>query len=197
MSVHLGPARVLGAESVGQPGQRRFRLFVQSARGSAVMWLEKGQLNSLSLALDRSLALISDGKVLRIEARAGEPPAPEGMPANFKLPPTYEFQVGQMGISFNENDSTFMLNVTPLEIIMEPGREPQVVMNEDDAVSFIFTQQDAQRLSSSITYLVSAGRPVCPLCHTPLDGGPHACVKQNGHREIIQIEEGEDEAEEE
>ncbi len=102
-----------------------------------------------------------------------------------------------MGISFNENDSTFMLNVTPLEIIMEPGREPQVVMNEDDAVSFIFTQQDAQRLSSSITYLVSAGRPVCPLCHTPLDGGPHACVKQNGHREIIQIEEGEDEAEEE
>ena len=76
MSVHLGPARVLGAEAVGQPGQRRFRLFVQSARGSAVMWLEKGQLNSLSLALDRSLALISDGKVLRIEARAGEPPAP-------------------------------------------------------------------------------------------------------------------------
>jgi len=37
---------------------------------------------------------------------------------------------------------------------------------------------------------------VCPLCQTPLDGGPHACVKQNGHHEIVQIVEAEDEEEE-
>ena len=45
--------------------------------------------------------------------------------------------------------------------------------------------------------VLPAGRPICPLCHTPLDGGPHACVKQNGHREIMQIiEEAEGEEEE-
>jgi hypothetical protein len=30
----------------------------------------------------------------------------------------------------------------------------------------------------------------------PLDGGPHACVKQNGHHEIVQIVEAEDDEEE-
>lgn len=193
MSDDLGPVQLLGADAVGQPGQRRFRLFAQSRRGSAVMWLEKEQLNSLSLALDRSLALITEGQVLRIEAHASQRAVPEGMPANFALPPTYEFQVGQIHVSFNEYDSTFMLNVVPLEILMESGQEPQIYMNEDAAISFIFTQRDAQRLSSSIGALVNAGRPVCPLCHMPLDGGPHACVKQNGHREIVQIEEDENE----
>jgi hypothetical protein len=41
-----------------------------------------------------------------------------------------------------------------------------------------------------------AGRPVCPLCHEPLDEGPHACEKQNGHHQIIQIMEDEEEEEE-
>ena len=46
MSVELGSVRVLGADAVGQPGQRRFRLFVQTARGSAIMWMQF--LSSLS-----------------------------------------------------------------------------------------------------------------------------------------------------
>ena len=54
MGIELGPVWLLGADAVGQPGQRRFRLFVQSARGSAILWMEKEQLNSLSLSLDMS-----------------------------------------------------------------------------------------------------------------------------------------------
>ncbi|MBV9231854.1 MAG: DUF3090 family protein [Chloroflexi bacterium] len=195
MSVDLGPVSVLGADAVGQPGQRRFRLFAQSARGSAVMWMEKEQLNSLSIALDRALALLTEGQVLRTEALAGAKSLPESMPVDFPRNPTYDFQVGQMRLNFDESDATFLLGVTPLEILMERGEEPQVIMREEDSVSFVFTQEEAQHLSNAITAVVSAGRPVCPLCHTPLDGGPHACVKQNGHREIIQIEEREDEEE--
>ncbi|HEV2660627.1 MAG TPA: DUF3090 family protein, partial [Ktedonobacteraceae bacterium] len=72
-----------------------------------------------------------------------------------------------------------------------------VVMTEDDAISFLFSLEDARELSTAITAVVNAGRPVCPLCHAPLDGGPHACVRQNGHREILQIETSEDEDEDE
>jgi len=36
---------------------------------------------------------------------------------------------------------------------------------------------------------------VCPLCGAPLDGGPHACVKQNGHHEIVQLVEDDEEEE--
>jgi uncharacterized repeat protein (TIGR03847 family) len=199
MSVDLGHVNVLGTDAVGQPGQRRFRLFAMSARGSAVLWMEKEHLNSLSLALDRFLAMISEGQILRTEARTGEQPAPKAMPADFPQHPTYEFQVGQMKLNYDEQEDVFLLNITPLEIVMERGEEPQIFMREEDSVSFFFTQPEAHELSISIALIISAGRPLCPLCHAPLDGGPHACVKQNGHREILRIEEqeGDDDEEEE
>ena len=193
MSIELGPVWLLGADAVGRPGQRRFRLFAQSARGSAILWMEKEQLNSLSLSLDHILAQLTEGQVLRVEARAGEQPQPTKLPPDFPKTPTHEFQVGQIKLGYDEDRDIFLLSTAPLEIELQPGQEPQAILREEDVVSFLFDQREAQELSSSITTVVSAGRPLCPLCHAPLDGGPHACVKQNGHREILQIEEGEGE----
>lgn len=193
MSRNFGVAEILGAEAIGQPGQRRFRIFVQSERDSALMWMEKEQLNSLSLALDRFLAQVTDGQILRTEAQAGSRPIASGIPADFPTQPTYEFQVGQIKINYDEGSTQFLLSAVPLQIVLERD-EPQVTMNEEQAISFLFTHRQAQHLSSTIAQVVVSGRPVCPLCRTPLDGGPHACIKQNGHREIIQIpEEDEDE----
>jgi uncharacterized repeat protein (TIGR03847 family) len=192
MSREFGVADVLGAESVGQPGQRRFRIFVQAQRNSAVMWLEKEQLNSLSLALDSFLAQITEGKVLRTEAQSGSRPIASGMPADFPTNPTYEFQVGQIQINYDQRSMEFLLNATPLQIVMERD-EPQVFMDEERTISFQFSQRQAQHLSSTIAQVVVSGRPVCPLCHAPLDGGPHACIRQNGHLEIMQVGEAEDE----
>ncbi len=192
MSRELGPITILGADAVGQPGQRRFRLFALGTR-SAVMWMEKEQLNSLSIELDRALAFITEGQVLRTEAKAGGPEAPTHMPTDFPPFPNYEFQAGHMQLQYNQLDNTFRLEVIPLQISREQGQEPEVVLREEDAVILDFTPQQAQDLSSSISAVVVAGRPVCPLCHTPLDGGPHACVKQNGHRQVVSIEDSEDE----
>lgn len=193
MSRGFGIVEVLGAEAVGQPGQRRFRIYVQAHRNSAVMWMEKEQLNSLSLALDRFLAQITEGQVLRTEAQSGSHPIASGMPTDFPVQPTYEFQVGQIKINYDEQSTQFLLSAIPLQIVMERD-EAQVFMDENQAVSFLFTHRQAQYLSSTIAQVVTSGRPVCPLCRTPLDGGPHACIKQNGHREIVQIaEDDEDE----
>lgn len=195
MSVDLGPVTVLGADVIGPSDQRQFCLFAQSVRGSVLMWLEKEQLDGLSIALDRSLALITEGQALRTEARVGGRPASEGIPANFPHSPDYECQVGQMRLSFNEDDSAFQLNIVPIEVIIERGREPQVHLREEDTVLFIFTQQQAQQLSGSIGSVISAEDSICPLCRAPLDGQFHACVKQNGHKEIIHIIKDEDEEE--
>lgn len=196
MSADLGTVRVLGVEAVGLPGQRRFRLFAGSSRGSIVLWMEKEYLNNLSLTIDHALAQITEGQILRTEAQAGERKAPRGMPPNFPRTPDYEFQVGQIGLTYEEDTATFMLTAMPMEIIMEPGREPTVIIREEDAVSLRFSLQQAHDLTSAINAVVTSGRPVCPLCHMPLDGGPHACVKQNGHREIVQVEEGDAEEDE-
>jgi uncharacterized repeat protein (TIGR03847 family) len=193
MSRELGRVNVLGADAVGQPGQRRFRLFAQSTRGSVVMWMEKGQLNNLSLALDRFLAQLSEGQVLRVEARSGSQPVPEGMPDDFPLPATYDFQVGEMKLGYDERRESFVLSATPLEIVIGEDQSPQLLIREEEAVSIVFTQDEARQLSSLIGAVVSGGRPVCPLCGAPLEDGPHACLKQNGHLEILRIEdEGEE-----
>jgi hypothetical protein len=128
---------------------------------------------------------------LRTEAQASPTPPPEGAPANFPAKPDFEFQVGQLRISYDESRNLLVLISIPLGIIMDPGQEPQVILREEDTLSFRFTLQQAQHLTSSIALLVSSGRPVCPLCRAPLDGGPHACVKQNGHRELVQVLEDE------
>lgn len=187
----LGPVDMVGAEAIGQPGQRRFRIFVLVRAISVAIWMEKEQLHTLSIALDRILAQLSEGQILRVEAQADPLPPPEGAPANFPAKPDFEFQVGQLRISYDERRDLLILISVPLEILLEPGQEPQLILREDDGLSFRFTIQQAHHLSSMITVLINSGRPVCPLCHTPLDGGPHACVKQNGHRELAQILEDE------
>ena len=200
MSTDLGHVKLLGADTVGQPGQRRFRLFALGQRPalSAVMWLEKEQLNNLSLALDRVLAQLTEGRYLRTEAQANPPPLPLEMPATFPKKPDFDFQVGRLLLNYEEHRDMLVLIVVPMEIRLDTrGQDPQIFLLEEEALSFLFTLEQAHELSRSITVLVSSGRPVCPLCRTPLDGGPHACVKQNGHREIVQLlEEGDEEEEE-
>ena len=193
MSLDLGSLDILGAATVGQPGQRRFCLYVQGRRGSAIIWMEKEQLNRLSLTLDQVLAQLTEGQVLRTEAQVGGRPAPTGLPADFLSAPEYDLRSSQLALTYDERDEMFTLIVTPVEILLELGQEePQALIREDDAVSFHFTQKQAQELASTITVLMTGGRPACPLCQAPLDGGPHACVKQNGHHEIVQLVEDED-----
>jgi uncharacterized repeat protein (TIGR03847 family) len=209
MRMNLGPVDLLGADAVGQPGQRRFRLFARSRRAAMLIWIEKEQLNNLSLELDRLLAQLTEGRVLRTIAEADESamgainrPLP-GMPTNFPKTPDYELQASgpggqavQMILSYDEGRDLFELLAMPVDVILQADQEPQAVIREDEAVSLLFTQEQAHKLSSTITTLVSSGRPVCPLCHTPLEEGPHACVRQNGHREIVIASYDDGEAEE-
>ncbi|GCE14304.1 DUF3090 family protein [Tengunoibacter tsumagoiensis] len=192
MSRNIGLVHTIGADAVGRPGQRRFRLFMQGSSSSAFLWMDKEQLRALSEALDRSLALLTDGQILRTEASVNERREIPGLPVDFPAAPTYDTQVGQMRLSYDEGTEYFLLYAVPIEAVLE-NEESQLFVNEEDLFSCAFTRQQAQELSRVIIDLIAAGRPVCPLCHAPLDGGPHACVKQNGHRDIVRIEEVEDE----
>lgn len=191
----LGMVDILGADAVGQPGQRRFRLFARARTSSAFLWMEKDQLINLSLVVDRMLAQISEGRILRTEAQSGGLPEPEGaIPPDFPLSPDYDFQVGQLRLNFEGHREAFVLVAVPFDIVEDEQGEPQIDLHTEEELSLAFTIAQAQQLTRRITALVSKGRPVCPLCHAPLDGGPHACVKQNGHHELIrELEDEEDE----
>jgi uncharacterized repeat protein (TIGR03847 family) len=186
----LGAAEVLGAEAIGQPGQRRFRLFARTKAYSVIFWIEKEQLLNLSLVIDRILAQASEGRILRVEARAeARQIVSADLPDDFPMPSDYDFQVGQLRLNYDSERATFVLAAVPFEVAENESGELQPYLQSDDALSLQFTMEQARDLSSRITFLVSNGRPVCPLCHAPLNGGPHTCPKQNGHREVIREED--------
>jgi uncharacterized repeat protein (TIGR03847 family) len=177
----FGRAEILDAEAIGQPGQRRFRLFARSPQGTASLWLEREQMEALSLALDQLLAQISGGAVLRKEAQSSVP-TPPGAPADFPEEADVEFRVAQLTIGYKEDDDLVVVLAAPLELVEQEG---EVVARDDVEPQFAagISRQQANRLSTHIAGVLAGGRPRCPFCGLPLEP-EHVCVKQNGYHPV-------------
>jgi uncharacterized repeat protein (TIGR03847 family) len=174
----LGRVELLDAEAIGQPGGRRFRLFARSPRGTASLWLEREQLEALSLAIDQMLAQISGGEILRMEAMASVP-APQGAPEDFPDDPGIEFHIGQMQIGYDEDRDLILMRAAPMELIEQDG---ELVVREDVEPQFSadISRAQASRLSQHIFAVLAGGRPRCPFCGQPMEER-HVCAKQNGY----------------
>lgn len=177
----FGQPDILDAEAIGQPGQRRFRVFARRGRRSASLWMEREQMEALSLAIDRLLAQVSDEPVFRPEAQA-ELPKPPGAPGDFPPHPDIEFQVSQIKLGYDEDDDAVVFIAAPLVLVEQDG---EVVAEEDPDPQFVahLTRQQAIRLSRHITAALAGGRPRCPLCGQPMEPA-HVCVKQNGYHPV-------------
>lgn len=175
--VDFGRAQLLGAEAIGEPGNRRFRIYVRSPRGSAILWLEREQLDALGQALEQLIARITSGMALRIEA-AAKLPKPPGAPTDFPKDPDVEFVVGNMQISYDEALERTTLRAGPLILIEQDG---EYITNDDADFPFsvYFSREQADQLTVHIRGIVAAGRPRCPFCNRPM-GPKHMCDKQNG-----------------
>ena len=148
----FGHAEILDAEAIGQPGARRFRIFVRSPRGCASLWLERDQLETLMAAIEKVLAQASGVMTLRAEAQA-RPTPPPGAPADFPDDPDVEFQVGPMQLGYDEDDEELLLRATPIELIEEDG-EMYARDADEPAFSVFFSRSQAQQLCSSVNSLI-------------------------------------------
>lgn len=177
----FGRPDLLDAEALGQPGQRRFRVFARRDERTASLWMEREQMEALSLAIDQLLATVSEAPVLRPEAQT-EIPKPPGAPDDFPTDPDVEFQVAQLKLGYDEDDDAIVLFAAPLVLVEQDG---EVTAEEDPAPQFVahLTRGQATRLSGHITGALAGGRPRCPLCGQPLEPG-HVCVKQNGYHPV-------------
>jgi uncharacterized repeat protein (TIGR03847 family) len=177
----FGRAELLDAEAIGQPGERRFRLFARSPHGTASLWMEREQLEALSLAIDQMLTQISEGDVLHPEALAEVPAAP-GAPADFPDEPDVEFQVAHMQIGYDEDRDRILMRAAPLELVERDG---EMAVREDTPALFsaYITRAQATTLSAHIVAILARGRPRCPFCGRPMEQ-PHVCEKQNGYHPI-------------
>ena len=158
----FGPLIHVSAESVGQPGSRRFRLIAMNEDGQAAFfWLEKEQL----IALGDAIETVLNDEATDIRPRAlddrDEPPV-------YPLRGTIEWRIGQLSMGINRPERLIVLVAT------------EASEGEADAVQLGFDYQRGAELREMIIAVVASGRPPCPLCGAPLDS-THICPRKNGH----------------
>jgi uncharacterized repeat protein (TIGR03847 family) len=177
MTAEFGVARGIDAQAFGQPGQRTFRLRIVGTNAeSASLWLEKEQMQALSLAMKQMLAQLEYDK---------EPPAADI--GEFPVVADHDFRVGRMGMGFNPSDRTVVLYAYEIGAAEEEDEEPTLRVR--------LTQEQSAALNLQLDDIIAGGRPVCPLCGLPVDRGGHACVRSNGHsKQPIPEEDTDDEA---
>jgi uncharacterized repeat protein (TIGR03847 family) len=161
VTVEMGLARAIDAETFGQPGQRTFRLRIAGESGdSASLWMEKEQFQALSMAMTQILTQL--GHTAEIESASVY---------DFPDIAEYDFRVGRTAIGIDPVDGAVILQVH--ETGADEDDEPtlRVRVNRDDCAV----------LNARLRAIIVAGRPVCPLCGSAIDPTGHMCIRTNGH----------------
>jgi len=157
----FGRAISIDAEAVGQPGNRRFRLLVQSSGRCASVWMEKQQLAGIGEWFEET--------VQRLD-REQPGTEPDEEPGPIAAIYDVEFTVGQIGLGYLEDERLFALQCFDLQS-----------STQDATFRCMLSRGQARVLSAKITRVVSAGRPICPLCSMPMEPEGHHCARSNGH----------------
>lgn len=159
----FGPVLFVGAEAIGVPGQRRFRLKAMTEDGrSALLWLEKEQLIALGDAIETVLKDEGIEVRPRLLDDAGAEPV-------FPLRADVDYRLGQLSMGVDRERREIVVIGAP------------AVPGDGEPISVSFSYELGAALRSRIMVVVAAGRPPCPLCTGPMDPSGHVCPKRNGH----------------
>ena len=148
-------------EAVGEPGQRMFRLVVNSGTSSGILWLEKEQLFQLALAINQLVATLPD-----VQARVSDVLEAREAPPSTHL----EFKVEKLVLGYETNLGRFIIDTHDVE-----------AADEAPTLRLWGTPSLMKKLAEEALQVCAAGRPLCPLCGNPIDKTGHKCARSNGH----------------
>jgi len=155
-------AERIQVESIGEPGQRRFRLLAIVNGQTYAVWMEKQQVQALGLALEQMIERLPDvGPIL-----ASAPSLTE-----FDRETRKQFRVGRMELGYDDKEDRIVIVAHDLNSEEE----------SDAAFACRLTREQARDLIAEAGAVVAAGRPRCTMCGEPMGPGPHVCPQQNGH----------------
>jgi uncharacterized repeat protein (TIGR03847 family) len=162
MMIDFGVVQHIEAQSTGDPGRRTFHLRILGEAGqSASLKLEKEHLLALRVGLHELLAQARYEGKLEVAGVVYSLPAPD-----------YDFPVGRLGLGFSSADRKIVLEAGQLEA---EGDQGPIIIGAR------FTPEQGASLAAQLEEIIAAGRPICPLCRTPIEPEGHICVKSNGH----------------
>jgi len=165
------PVSRIAIDAVGPPGQRVFLL--QASQGSSMITLklEKEQARALAASITELLEDL-DEKYPRTQSKLEEPLSSDLM---LQEPMEPTFVVGQIGLGYERGQDMVVLVV----------QEIQTDEQQDLATArFWATRPQMEALSDHTLEVVEQGRPICPLCNSPMDPEGHFCPRSNGHDKV-------------
>jgi uncharacterized repeat protein (TIGR03847 family) len=161
MTVDLGVARAVDAQTFGEPGQRTFQLrIIAGGNVAASLWLEKQHVQALNMAFAQVLA--------QLDYRDRPPPADL---SDFPLAAEHDFKVGRLGLGYDPSDRTVVLDAFELTAEEEAEAIVRVRMTPDQCAWLV----------GQLSEIIAKGRPLCPLCGVSVDAEGHTCIRANGH----------------
>ena len=125
------------AESIGPPGQRRFRLTIEDGADCILLWLEKQHLQALGHAFEQILTHL---QVVQVEI-------PFETPEDLVVVGADEVQVGRLQVGYDEARELVVLIVHSIEAGME---DPPDVLGR-------FTTDQIAYLAMQIRRVVNTG----------------------------------------
>ena len=169
--IDVNPVSRITIGTVGPPGQRVFLL--QASQGVSIITLkiEKEQVRVLSSSIIELLDELDD-KYPRTFSKVDEP-----LSSDLMLQEPFEpaFAVGQIGLGYDQEQ----------DLVVLVTQEIQFEGNDDPATArFWGTRPQMKALSEHSVEVVEQGRPICPLCDSPMDPEGHFCPKSNGHEKV-------------
>lgn len=148
------------AGTVGPAGQRVFYLQGREGRTLVTLKCEKEQVRGLAHYLAELLEKLGPGGATsRIDTDLIEPVDDV-------------WAVGSIGVGHDEEHDRIV--VVAREVVEEEGQEAATAR-------FQITRAQAAAFVERAQALIQAGRPICPMCHRPIDIGGHFCPRSNGH----------------
>lgn len=163
----------IDAESIGTPGKRTFRIRVLRGDDSAALWVEKQQLSALGEALPRLLEQLTSS-----DQHTDVDPKPI---TYFPDEPTIEFKAGRLALGYAAQEDRLVLVAHDIESDAEAEEDDD---SDFPTFSCRFSREQGRALSTSCSDAVEGGRPLCVLCHRPIDPEGHMCPSANGHQKI-------------
>ncbi len=153
----------LHAEAFGEPGNRTFRMYADSASSSASVWLEKEDLFQLALAIQQIVNSIPDEKL-----SLASPPTEREARGLTNL----DFKAMNLALGHDPRRGLFVIDAYNAG----DGEDPTIRIWLDKRQMLEFSE-DAMKVCAS-------GRPLCPLCGRPIDPDGHRCARLNGHAKL-------------
>jgi uncharacterized repeat protein (TIGR03847 family) len=169
----LNPVSRITIGAVGPPGQRVFLLQAsKSSSDNITLKIEKEQARVLATSTIELLEEL-DQKFPRPHSALDEPLSSDLM---LQEPMEPEFVVGQIGLGYDQEQD--MVVLVAQEIQTEEEQQ------EPSTARFWATRSQMRALSNHALEVVEQGRPICPLCDSPMDPDGHFCPKTNGYERV-------------